>query len=72
VVDLEIGNKRKTDVAFGEIFLYFLDNPSFSIKKESFGDGLADMGVFTGLKIRINENVFRLKREGKQERAHLI
>lgn len=30
------------------------------------------MGVFKGLKIRINENIFRVKRDGLNERGHLI
>lgn len=71
MIDLSITNKRHSEISFGEFFLYFLSN-SPQVTKESYGDGLADSGVFKGLKIRINENIYRTKREGKNERAHLI
>lgn len=71
VVDLEIFNKERQPIAFGEFFMYFLDGKP-DATKEAYGDGLADMGVYKGLKIRINENIFRNTRNGVRERTHLI
>lgn len=71
VVDLEIFNKEREAIAFGEFYIYFLSHMP-DATKEAFGDGLADMGVFKGLKIRINENIFRTTRNGVKERSHLI
>jgi len=59
-------------MAFGKMHIYFLRSLP-DVEEEDYGVGLADSGVFSGVKITINENVKRIEdANGVMQRAHEI
>lgn len=71
-LDLEIYNKNHGKMAFGKMHIYFLRSLP-DVEEEDYGVGLADSGVFSGVKITINENIKRSEdANGVMQRAHEI
>jgi hypothetical protein len=59
-------------MSFGKFHIYFLKSKP-DVDDENFSDGLANAGVFSGLRITIDENVTRVtQKNGTMSRAHKI